>query len=278
MLVRFTKAQGAGNDFVLLDLISQRLRLERTQIRRLADRHFGIGCDQLLVVEAPRDPNMDFFCRFYNADGSEAEQCGNGARCLARFVHDCGLTRKKRLSLQTVAGSLDCELLGDWRVRVNLGRPSWTPAEVPFLAEHCALTYTLPMEDPAGDVELSVVSLGNPHAVVQTNHLAEAPVARLGALIARHPAFPKQANVGFLQVNERNRVQLRVFERGAGETLACGSGAAAAVVAARRRGLVDAEVEVRMAGGSLAVGWQGEGHSVYLTGPTERVFEGSIRL
>ena len=284
MLTSFTKAQTTGNDFILLDLISQRLSLNATQIQRLADRHLGIGCDQLLTVEAPRDPDMDFFCRIYNADGSEAEQCGNGARCLARFVHGCKLTRKKKLRMQTIGGSFDCELLDDGQVRVNLGHPVWTPAEIPFIAEECAPAYKLEIEGLdsqeglAGEITVAVVSMGNPHAVMTVSDLARAPVTTLGPRIASHPAFPQRVNVGFLQVRSRSQVGLRVFERGAGETLACGSGACAAVVTARNQGLIDARVDVSMPGGTLAVEWQGEGQPVYLDGSAERVFEGRIKL
>lgn len=282
MLVKFAKAQSAGNDFVLLDLISQRLQLEKQQIQKLADRHFGIGCDQLLAVEVPTDPDMDFMCRFYNADGSEAEQCGNGARCLARFIHYVGLTCKTQLRLQTITGSLMCELLNDGMVQANLGQPCWTPAEIPFLGEGEGPLYKLTLPDPPAGadagVEVSVVSFGNPHAVVQVQNLASVQVAALGAGIALHPAFPNQANVGFLEIRSRSQVGLRVFERGVGETLACGSGACAAMVTARQQGLVDDEVEVCMPGGTLKVVWQGDAQPVYLTGPVIRVFEGQISV
>lgn len=276
MRIDFTKMQGLGNDFVVIDAITQAVSLAPGQVRFLADRHFGIGCDQLLLVERPDAPGADFRYRIFNADGGEVEQCGNGARCFARFVRDRGLTEKDRIVVQTAAGRLVLQVEPDGQVTVDMGVPSFAPEAIPFQAPAPAARYSL---EVAGEcVEIGAVGLGNPHAVLQVQDVASAPVARLGPLIERHPRFPRRVNVGFMEVRDAQHIRLRVFERGAGETLACGSGACAAVVVGRQQGVLGDNVSVQLPGGALRIRWAGEGEPVRMTGPATRVFEGQIDL
>ncbi len=276
MLLRFTKMHGLGNDFVVLDLITQSVRLDAPLIRFLADRHRGIGCDQVLVVEPPTDPDMDFLYRIYNQDGSEAQQCGNGARCVAKFIRDRRLSAKRRLRVQTLGGPISMSCGKGNVVTVSMGIPRLAPQEIPFAAARQATVYTL--EACGQPVEISAVSMGNPHAVLVVDDVETAPVATLGPVLEQHPDFPERTNVGFMQVLDRGEVRLRVFERGAGETMACGSGACAAVVAGRIRGLLDERVRVHLPGGFLQIEWRGEGDPLMMTGPATTVFEGQIAL
>ncbi|WP_336367926.1 diaminopimelate epimerase [Marinobacter sp. C2H3] len=267
---------GLGNDFVVIDAISQPFRLRPEMIRELADRHFGIGFDQLLVVEPPGLPDVDFRYRIFNADGSEVEQCGNGARCFARFVRDQRLTNKRVIRVQTAKGVIELRVNKDGSVRVNMGVPELNPPAIPFAADRRKDVYTV---DVAGQtVELTAVSMGNPHGVLVVDDVDTAPVSTLGPQLERHPRFPARANIGFLQVIDRGHARLRVFERGSGETLACGSGACAAVVAGQLRGLLDSRVEMELRGGRLVIEWPGEGAPVMMEGPAATVFEGQLRL
>ena len=276
MILKFTKMHGLGNDFVMLDLISQRCNLRAGHIRKLADRRHGIGCDQVLVIEAPEDPDVDFRYRIYNADGREVEQCGNGARCVARFVRDRRLTSKQEIRVETRNGVMDLRVREDKLVEVNMGAPILDPALIPFKAAAQARDYPLELADTS--LRICAVSMGNPHAVTLVDTVAEAPVEELGPLIEQHPDFPEQVNAGFMQVVHPGEIHLRVFERGVGETQACGSGACAAVVAGRLLGLLEEQVSVHLVGGDLEIAWAGESHPVMMTGPVNRVFEGSIRL
>ncbi|MCU0766515.1 MAG: diaminopimelate epimerase [Gammaproteobacteria bacterium] len=276
MSLRFTKMHGLGNDFVVIDAVRQRVALTPEQVRFLADRHFGVGCDQVLLVEPARLPDTAFHYRIHNADGSEVEQCGNGARCFARFVRDQGLTDADRIAVGTARGRIVLEIEPDGQVRVDMGVPRFEPADLPFEAPARQLVYPLAV---AGEtVEVGAVSMGNPHAVLLVDDVATAPVARLGPLIERHPRFPRRVNVGFLAVRGSDRVDLRVHERGVGETLACGTGACAAVAHGRLRGLLGERVRVRLPGGELRIAWRGEGDPVWMTGPAATVYEGVIDL
>ena len=275
-LLRFSKMHGLGNDFMVVDAISQPFRLGPEMIRELADRNFGIGFDQLLVVEPPGLPDVDFRYRIFNADGSEVEQCGNGARCFAKFVRDQRLTNKKVIRVQTAAGVIELRVVKDGMVMVNMGVPELNPPAIPFAAEQRRNVYAV--ETGVGTIELSAVSMGNPHAVIVVDDVDTAPVADLGPLLENHPQFPSRANIGFLQIISRSHARLRVYERGSGETLACGSGACAAVVAGCLRGLLDSRVEVDLRGGRLVIEWQGEGTPVMMEGPATSVFEGQLRL
>ncbi len=274
MRLRFTKMQGAGNDFVVLDGIGQRVALTPAQLRRLADRHFGVGADQILIVERPSAPGVDFRYRIFNADGGEVEQCGNGARCFVRFVRQKGLTAQSEIRVETLSGIIVPKLEPDGRVSVDMGRPTFDPARVPFQTDSDALLQSLDVDGSA--VSVTVLSMGNPHAVQVVEDVATAPVATLGPKIERHPRFPRRVNAGFMQVIDRHRIRLRVYERGAGETLACGTGACAAVVAGIRRALLASPVEVEARGGELTITWQGADNPVWMTGPAETVFEGEI--
>ncbi len=275
---------GIGNDFVLLDLISQNIHLTNEQISSLADRRTGIGFDQLLTVEPPGDPDMDFRYRIYNADGTEAEQCGNGARCFTRFVRDRGLTTKTLLKLETSSGAIECKLEKDGNISVIMGSPQLQPEQIPFIADKPGITYTISVcagmdvSQVESSVQCSVISMGNPHAVLIVDDVDTAPVSRIGPLIQNNSRFPRKANVGFMQIVNRSNVRLRVYERGAGETLACGSGACAAVVAGRLQGLLDEEVHVELTGGALKVNWPGDSEPVVLTGAACRVYEGHLQL
>jgi len=276
MRLKFTKMHGAGNDFVVIDLISQRCKLGPAEARRLADRHFGVGCDQVLLVEAPRSPDVDFCYRIFNADGREVEQCGNGARCFARFVRDNKLTSKRNITVQTAGGILELRVRNKSDVEVDMGLPRFEPAQIPFQAAQRAKSYTLTAD--GREHKLGALSVGNPHAVLRVKDVERAPVATLGPLLESHRQFPEGANVGFMQVLSDRRIRLRVFERGVGETLACGSGACAAVVYGNLRGWLRETVTVELPGGKLSVSWAGEGEPVLMTGPTEVVFEGTIKL
>ncbi len=274
MKLRFTKMHGLGNDFVVIDGINQSVTLQPERIRRLADRHFGVGCDQVLLVEASDRAEADFRYRIFNADGGEVEQCGNGARCFARFVRNAGLTDQDDLHVVTAAGLLRLQIQADGQVAVDMGRPRLEPSDIPFFATERSQHY--PIAADGIEMEIAVVSMGNPHAVLIVDDVDCAPVARLGPLLERHGRFPNRANVGFMQIIAPNRIRLRVFERGTGETLACGSGACAAVVAGRLQGLLWPNVQVQLPGGELTVHWAGEGESVTLIGSATTVFEGWI--
>lgn len=276
MKLCFTKMHGLGNDFVVIDGINQTMLLDPMRIRLLADRHFGIGCDQVLMVEASDRPDADFRYRIFNADGGEVEQCGNGARCFARFVRNRGLTDKDDLQVVTAAGMLRLHIQPDGRVVVDMGQPRLEPADVPFFATERAPRYLIAADGL--EFGVGVVSMGNPHAVLVVDDVDCAPVAHLGPLLERHGRFPQRTNVGFMQIVAPDHIRLRVFERGTGETLACGSGACAAVVAGRLWGLLWPNVRVDLPGGELSIHWAGEGESVTLTGPATTVFEGWIEL
>lgn len=268
--------EGLGNDFVVLSALTRPLELTVAQLRRLADRHFGVGCDQILLVEPPRLPGTDFHYRIFNADGAEVEQCGNGARCFVRYVHDRGLTTRTEIRVGTWAGVIVPRLEADGRVSVDMGVPDFEPARIPFDAPARAPTYAL--EVGGRRVEVSALSVGNPHAVQVVADIERAPVATEGPLIEAHPRFPRRVNAGYMQVVSRRRIRLRVYERGAGETLACGTGACAAVAAGVARGLLDHEVTVATRGGDLGISWAGEGAPIRMTGPAVTVFEGEIEL
>lgn len=276
MLLKFSKMQGLGNDFAVFDFISQRGHLTSEQVKLIADRRFGVGCDQVLVVEPPELPDVDFRYRIFNADGSEVEQCGNGARCFARFVREQRLTNKRHIRVQTLSGIITLNVLEDERVCVDMGAPQFTPALIPFDAPCEADSYPLSVNGVS--LEIHVVSMGNPHAVLRVDNVDTAPVATLGPAIEHHPRFPKRVNAGFVQVMDRHHIRLRVFERGSGETLACGTGACAAAVIGLRRGWLANPVRVSLPGGDLLIEWQGEGQPVFMTGPAVTVFRGQIRL
>ena len=276
MRVKFTKMHGAGNDFVVVDATRVPLTLDAANIRRLADRHVGIGFDQMLIVEPPRNPDTDFYYRIFNADGGEVSQCGNGARCFVRYVHDRGLSAKSAIRVETRSGIIEPRLEKDGRVTVNMGVPIFEPARIPFVADRRASTYALEID--GRNLEISAVSMGNPHAVQVVSDVAAAPVSSEGPLIERHPRFPERVNAGFMQIVDRRHIKLRVFERGAGETLSCGTGACAAVAAGIARGLLDSTVTVDTRGGALEIAWPGEAQSVTMTGPAQSVFEGEIEV
>ncbi len=276
MFVEFTKMHGLGNDFMVVDLISQRAYFDAQTIQRLADRHFGVGFDQLLIVEPPDMPDVDFKYRIFNADGSEVEQCGNGVRCFARFVHERHLTNKTKIRVQTKSGIVEPELGPNGWVRVNMGYPKFTPEQIPFLTEQTDPLYTVELQNNQ-ELKVDVVNMGNPHAVTIVPDVLTADVATIGPQVESHVRFPERVNVGFMQVLNEKQVRLRVFERGSGETLACGTGACAAAVSGMRRGLLAPEVEVELAGGKLHISWR-EGDVVWMTGPTANVYEGRLDL
>jgi len=276
MKYSFSKMHGLGNDFVVFDATLSPMDLHPKQIRQLADRRFGVGCDQVLLVEPPREPGTDFFYRIFNADGSEVEQCGNGARCFARFVRSHGLTEKMVIPVGTAAGPIELRVLDDEQVKVNMGAPALEPRSLPFEANHRATVYSLAIAGRV--VEFSAVSMGNPHAVLVVDNVQQAPVQELGPVLESHPAFPQRVNVGFMAVRARDEIDLRVYERGTGETLACGTGACAAVVAGRLRGLLDERVLVHLPGGDLVISWRGNNEPVWMTGPAVEVFEGRVDL
>jgi diaminopimelate epimerase len=283
MKLKFTKMHGAGNDFVVIDAINQRIDFTPAQWKMLADRRFGVGADQMLVVERPQSAGVDFRYRIYNADGGEVEQCGNGARAFAKFVTDKGLTGKRAIKVETMSGVIEPRLEADGRITVDMGAPVLQTELVPFDASGLhgkqEGTDTLwPLEINGKTSWISVVSMGNPHAVQVVDQADTAAVHLDGPMIEHHPRFPKRVNAGFMQIVDRNQIKLRVFERGAGETLACGTGACAAVVAGIRRGLLDSPVKVSTHGGELSIAWAGKGSPVKLTGPAVSVFEGEIEI
>ena len=276
MILKFTKMHGAGNDFVMLNGVRQVIQLTAEQLRFLADRHFGVGCDQILLVEKSQNPAADFRYRVFNADGGEVEQCGNGARCFVRFVHDQKLTQKREIIVETKCGLIKPRLEENGRITVDMGAPIFEAARIPFIGGHDEVIEPL---EVAGEIwHISAVSMGNPHAVQVVADVELAPVTTLGALIECHPRFPQRVNAGFMQVLDRSHIKLRVYERGAGETLSCGTGACAAVVGGIRRGLLDNEVHVATRGGVLNIAWAGEGASVLMSGPAIMVFEGEINI
>lgn len=275
MKLRFTKMHGAGNDFVVIDATRQPFSPTPALLAKLTDRRFGIGCDQVLIVEAPSTPDVDFNYRIFNSDGSESGQCLNGSRCFARFVREQGLSVKDDIKVRTHSSVLELHQRPDGLVRVNAGLPRLEPADIPFTAASRAPRYTLTL-DGEQMIEIGAASMGNPHAVMVVPDVERAPVAEIGEALQRHPAFPQRVNAGFLQIHNAGKVSLRVYERGAGETLACGSGACAAVVVGRLWGRLDERVEVRVRGGVLLIEWAGEGQPVWITGPAETVFNGEM--
>lgn len=274
MLLKFTKMQGLGNDFVVLDRITQRFSLNAELIRKLANRHFGVGCDQVLVVEAPNRPDIDFRYRIFNADGGEVEQCGNGARCFARFVREKKLCGKQRIRVATCSGDIELEITPKGTVLVDMGQPILEPAKIPFTADNRANSY--PLEVNGVNHIIGAVSMGNPHAVMIVDDCEKAEVQEIGPAIESHPRFPERVNAGFMEIIDRKNIRLRVFERGVGETLACGTGACAAVVSGILRGELDNKVVATLNGGQLSISWNGENSPVMMDGPAFTVFEGQI--
>ncbi|ABB75831.1 diaminopimelate epimerase [Nitrosospira multiformis] len=275
MKLKFTKMHGLGNDFIVIDAVNQQISLSPEQLRRLADRHLGVGCDQILLIEKA-EGDADFRYRIFNADGGEVEQCGNGARCFVRYVHDHGMTDKQQVRIETLSGVVIPELEADGEVTVNMGVPKFDPVEIPFIAEQRAPTYSLSLDDR--QVEISSVSMGNPHAVQVVSDLDNAPVLTEGPVIEKHSRFPQRVNAGYMQVVDPHHIRLRVYERGAGETLACGTGACAAAVAGIQRGLLESPVRVSFSTGDLFIRWEGENQPVWMTGPAVAVFDGEIEL
>ena len=276
MQLKFTKMHGIGNDFVVIDAISQSVHLSPEQIRYICDRHFGVGCDQLLLVETSHREDAEFRYRIYNADGGEVGQCGNGARCFARFVHDQGLTQNREIAVETAGGMIRLILQEDGQVTVNMGEPNFAPAALPFEADASAESYDIVVN---GDkYAIGAVSVGNPHAVIQVDSVANAPVLTLGPALEKHSRFAEGVNVGFMEIVDRAHIRLRVFERGVGETLACGTGACAAVAIGIRNHLLDNQVQVALPGGELNISWNGEGTSLLMTGPAQTVYQGQIQL
>ena len=276
MLVEFTKMHGLGNDFMVVDCITQNIYFSPERIQQLADRNFGVGFDQLLLVDPPYDPDQDFHYRIFNADGSEVEQCGNGARCFARFVKYKNLTHKTKISVSTKAGKIMLYLEKDGQVTVNMGRPRFAPDDVPMKAQKQENTYIIREADQT--FFCGAVSLGNPHCVMVVDDIDTYDVLGVGALLESHERFPQKVNVGFMQIIDENNIKLRVFERGVGETLACGSGACAAVAIGQQQGKLGTEVNVTLPGGPLTIRWQGDDHTIKMTGPAEHVFDGKIVL
>jgi len=274
--LKFSKMHGLGNDFVVLDGVRQPVSLTPEQLRYLADRNFGVGCDQILLVEKPGRPDVDFRYRIFNADGSEVEQCGNGARCFVRFVHDVGLTDKREIRVETLKGVIAPRLEANGNVTVDMGEPRFLPADIPFLHDDDVVVYNLDVADET--LEIGVVSMGNPHAVQVVDNVEQAPVGEHGPLIENHQRFPQRVNAGFMQVVDKHAIKLRVYERGSGETLACGTGACAAVVSGIRRGLLESPVRVTTRGGDLNIAWGGPGRPVLMSGPAVTVFTGEIEL
>ncbi|MCH1921449.1 diaminopimelate epimerase [Shewanella sp. A3A] len=275
-MIQFTKMHGLGNDFMVVDAVTQNVFFSPEQIRRLADRNFGIGFDQLLLVEPPYDPELDFHYRIFNADGSEVEQCGNGARCFARFVKNKGLTQKYKIRVSTSSGKMLLKLEKNGSVTVNMGVPILEPNLVPFKAKKVEKTYLLPSQSQT--FLCGVVSMGNPHCVIEVDDVAATDVDSIGAELTKHERFPKGVNVGFMQVINPEHIKLRVYERGAAETLACGSGACAAAAVGQLQGKLAKTVQVDLPGGSLTIAWEGEGRPLYMTGPAEHVYDGQIQL
>ncbi len=276
MLLHFTKMHGLGNDFVVIDAINQQIHLSVKQLCQIADRHLGVGCDQILLVEVPQTADTEFFYRIFNADGSEVEQCGNGARCFARFVHERGLTDNTNIDVGTARGSIRLYLEADDQVRVNMGEPVLEPAGIPFVADHRKLVYTIEVNQQ--QLKIGALSMGNPHLVTLVDEIDAAPVEQLGSLLEQHPHFPQRVNAGFMAINSRTEIHLRVFERGTGETLACGTGACAAVVWGQLRNFLNNKVLVHLPGGDLVVSWDGSNEPVWMTGPATFVFHGSMMI
>ncbi|AGI26663.1 diaminopimelate epimerase [Pseudomonas sp. ATCC 13867] len=276
MLLRFTKMHGLGNDFMVLDLVSQHAHVQPRHVKQWGDRNFGVGFDQLLIVEPPSTPEADFRYRIFNCDGSEVEQCGNGARCFARFVIDKRLTAKKSIRVETKGGMIELTIANDGQVTVNMGAPHLAPEQVPFQADAEALSYGVEVDGQS--YQLAAISMGNPHGVLRVDDVDSAPVRTLGPKLEVHESFPQKANIGFLQVVSPNQARLRVWERGVGETLACGTGACAAAVAGIRQGWLQSPVQIELPGGRLSIEWAGPGQPVMMTGPAVRVFEGQVRL
>ncbi len=277
MELKFTKMHGLGNDFVVLDFTDKVIHLSEAQAAHIADRHFGVGCDQILIVEQSCREGIDFKYRILNADGSEVGQCGNGARCFVRYVHEKGLSDKNPITVETLTGQM---VLSEDKatnlVTVDMGAPRFEPADIPLLAAKREPLYRL--DHNGQTIEFSALSMGNPHIVIIVDNVVAAPVQPLGGSLEVHPMFPQRANVGFMQINSRNDISLRVFERGAGETIACGSGTCAAVVAGINAGLLDSKVTAHLTAGDLTIEWNGEGQSVMMTGPAETSFEGVLKL
>ncbi|NKF51180.1 diaminopimelate epimerase [Shewanella sp. WXL01] len=275
-MIHFTKMHGLGNDFMVVDGVTQNVFFSPEQVRRLADRNFGVGFDQLLLVEPPYDPDLDFHYRIFNADGSEVEQCGNGARCFARFVRNKGLIQKPKIRVSTSSGKITLRIERDGKVTVNMGVPVTDPNRIPFKAKRTEKTYLL--QTPMQTFLCGAISMGNPHCVVEVDDISETDVDSIGAELTNHERFPKGVNVGFMQVIDRGHIKLRVYERGAGETLACGTGACAAVAIGQLQGKLDRQVKVDLPGGQLNISWDGEGKPLWMTGPAEHVYDGHIQL
>ncbi|WP_020393795.1 diaminopimelate epimerase [Thiolinea disciformis] len=274
--LRFSKMHGLGNDFMVVDAVRQSFNLSTAQIQQLADRHFGIGFDQLLVVGPYQGNDADFRYRIFNADGGEVEQCGNGARCFATFVREQGLTTKTEIPVMTSGGRIVLNVQADGQITVNMGIPKLEPKQIPLVSEQRQTLYTVDWDGTA--LSFASVSMGNPHGVIVVENVDTAPVANLGPWLESHPVFPQRANIGFMQILNRGHIRLRVFERGVGETLACGTGACAAVVVGRLQGLLDEAVQVDLRGGRLAIQWYGEGQAVLMTGPTTTVYSGVLAI
>ena len=276
MHIEFSKMHGLGNDFVVIDNVTQNVFLSKEKIQQLADRNFGIGFDQLLMVEAPYDPDQDFHYRIFNSDGTEVTQCGNGARCFARFVKNKGLTNRNKIVVSTKAGKMILYLERDGNVTVNMGKPKFKPSDIPLNAQKEEKTYVIRAD--AHTLFCGAVSLGNPHCIMQVDDIDTADVNTLGPLLERHERFPEGVNVGFMQVINSGEINLRVHERGVGETLACGSGACAAVAIGQIQGKLDKEVQVTLPGGKLKIRWQGKDNVIKMTGPAEHIFDGQFQL
>jgi diaminopimelate epimerase len=274
--ILFSKMHGLGNDFVVINAMSHPIQLSLNQIQHIADRHLGIGCDQILIIE--KTPPAQFVCRIFNADGSEAEQCGNGLRCVAQFLYDKKLAVKNTFSIATTAGIFDVQIRDDHLIEIVMGAPCFTPKKIPFITDAAKNIYELQLDQLATCINLSVLSMGNPHAVLEVNSIDTFPVSKMGAEIASHPAFPQSTNVGFMEIINRQHIRLRTFERGAGETFACGSNACAAVVAGIKNGVLDHLVKVSLMYGDLWIEWLGNNSTVKMTGPATTVFEGEIIL
>jgi diaminopimelate epimerase len=276
MLMKFTKMHGLGNDFVVIDGVRQHINLTTNAIKHIADRNLGIGCDQILLVEPPSDKTVDFNYRIFNCDGSEVDQCGNGARCIGRYIADQQLSGKKTILLQTKNRIMEVSATSKNQVTVNMGPPIFTPDDIPFKVVQQEKLY--PLKVGTHNLNIAALSLGNPHAVIQVDDTDTALVNDIGPLVQEHSQFPESVNVGFMQIIDRQNIRLRVYERGVGETQACGSGACAAAVAAIQQNLVDTKVKLELLGGSLSVEWQGETTPILMTGPAETVFHGKIKL
>ena len=276
MLIKFTKMHGLGNDFVVIDAVRQHINLTTNAIKKLADRNHGIGCDQVLLIEPPSDKNIDFNYRIFNCDGSEVEQCGNGARCMGRYIADQQLSGKKTVLLQTKNRVMEVTTKPKNLVTVNMGAPIFNPNDIPFISQQQDKLYSI--EAGSHNFEIAALSVGNPHAVIQVEDIDTTAVAEIGPLIQAHSHFPESVNVGFMQIIDRQNIKLRVYERGVGETQACGSGACAAAVAAIQQDLVDSKVNLQLLGGKLSIEWLGEEKPILMTGPAETVFHGKIKL